>query len=53
VLLLNAVLAIDLCQQVGWGQQLHRIPTADSTAVNTGPLKGAPSQQAHGHRWHG
>lgn len=26
VLLLNAVLAIDLCQQVGWGQQLHRIP---------------------------
>lgn len=44
--LLNAVLPIDLCQQVGWGQQLHRIPTADNMAVNTGPLEGTPSQQA-------
>lgn len=46
MLLLNAVLPVDLGQQVGRGQQLHRIPTADSTGVNRGPLKGAQSEQA-------
>lgn len=41
VLLLNAVLPVDLCQQVGWGQQLHRIPTAQHSGQD-GATEGSP-----------
>lgn len=42
MLLLNAIFPVDLGQQVGWGQQLHRVPRVARAGVS-GTTDGSPS----------